>query len=132
MMADGQLGTFVREFIECVVNSHDLNTIDRAVNEMVSPEVAWRHGAGRRGPSGVLPSAGHSAPGLAHRRSGDPGGGRVRRDSCLGRGKLAFDQDGVPWQPGYPIAVEWLTVTRIVDGKAVEGRLVTWLVTARA
>lgn len=132
MMADGQLGTFVREFMECVVNSHDLNTIDRAVNEMVSPE--W-HGDMAPDVEGLRAFYHRQAiqrPDWHIDAQETLEVGEYVATRALAGGKLAFDQDGLPWQPGYPIAVEWLTVTRIVDGKAVEGRLVTWLVTARA
>jgi hypothetical protein len=51
---------------------------------------------------------------------------------ALASGQQAFDDDGAPRRPPFPIAVEWLTTYHVVDGKIRDSCVVTWLVTSQA
>jgi hypothetical protein len=137
-MADGPLGALIRDFIEQVVNEHDLSAIDKALNEMVSPEYRgtgseWQH---------LAPD--FEALRAFYRRQAIQRPdwridiqetievGEYVAVRALAGGKLALDDDGEPRQPPFPTAGEWLSVNHMVNGKIIEGRVVAWVVTSQA
>jgi SnoaL-like domain len=136
-MADGPLGDFIRDFIGRVVNAHDVGAIDQAVDQLVSPDYV-----------GTGPEWHHLAPdfdalrAFYHRQAIQRPDWRIDIQEtievgeyvavrALAGGTQALDEDGAP-RPPFPTGVEWMSVTHVVDGKIVEGHVVTSVVTSHA
>jgi hypothetical protein len=129
-MAENELGSFMRRYIQRVVNEHDLSGVD----EMVSPHYR-----------GIGPDWERLAPNFETAREFYRRQAIQRPDwridiqetielgeyvavRAYAHGVQAFDDDGASRRPPFPIEVEWFTVSRIVDGKIVEGRMITWVI----
>jgi hypothetical protein len=137
-MANGPLGAFMRDFIERVVNEHDLNAIDEAVEEMVSLEYRGS------GSEWLRLAPDFEALRAFYRRQATQRPdwridiqetievGEYVAVRALAGGKQALDDAGAPRKPPFPTAGEWLSVNHIVNGKLIEGRVVAWVVTSRA
>lgn len=133
-MADGALGSFIRDYLRRAVNEHDLTAVD----ELVSPQYR-----------GTGPEWQHLAPDFRalrefHRRQAAQRPdwrvdvqesievGEYVAVHALAGGRQALDEDGAPRQPPFPTSGEWLTVYHVVDGRIVEVRVVNWMVTSEA
>lgn len=135
-MTDGPLGDFVREFIERVVNEHDLDAIDDALASMVSRDYrgtgsVWQEWApdydGLR--SFYRRQAIQRPDWRIHIQETMEVGEHVAVRALAG-GRLAFDEDGSPQLPPFPTAGEWLSVYRVVAGRIVAADVVSWVVTS--
>jgi hypothetical protein len=137
-MADGPLGQFIRDFIERVVNAHDLKAIDQALDQMVSPDYVGTGSDWRR----LAPD--FDALRAFYRRQATQRPdwridvqetvevGEYVAVRALAGGKQALDDEGAPRQPPFPTAVEWLTVYHVMDRMIRDSQVVTWLVTSQA
>jgi hypothetical protein len=123
-MANGELDRFIREYIERVVNQHDMSAVD----EMVSP--------------GYVGGGYGWAETIQDLRESYGRQNRTRPDwhidiqetmevgewvavRALAGGQEAYNDDGSPQSPPFLTSVEWLSVFRIVDGRIVETRIVS-------
>ena len=111
-MADGQLGDFIRDFIERVVNAHGLKAIDQALDHMVSRDYV-RTGSDWRG---LAPDFA-ALRAIYHRQATQRPDWRIDVQEsievgeyvavrALAAGQKALDDDGAPRQPPLPTAVE--------------------------
>lgn len=133
-MAGDALGAFIRDYLRRVVNEHDLSAVD----EMVAPDYR-----------GTGPEWQRLAPdfealrGFYRRQAIQRPDWRIDIQEsievgeyvavrALASGKQAFDDGGAPRRPPFPTAVEWLAVYHVVDGRIVESRVVSSLVTSQA
>jgi hypothetical protein len=125
-MANGELSQFYREYVERVVNQHDMSAVD----EMVSPDyVGGGHGW---------------AANMEELREFYRRQNRLRPDwridiqetmevgewiaaRALAGGQEAYNEDGSPQSPSFLTSVEWLSTIRVVDRMIVEIRLVSWV-----
>lgn len=137
-MPDGPLGALIRDFIDRVVNRHDLRAIDDALADLVSPQY--------RGTGSVWQQWAPDFDSLRefYRRQA------VQRPDwridiqetmevgeyvavrALAGGRLALDEDGAPQAPPFPTSGEWLSTYRVVDGRIVEANVLTFLVTSHS
>jgi hypothetical protein len=137
-MADGPLGAFMRDFIERVVNQHDLTAIDNAVDERVSPDYRgtgseWQHLAPDfEGLRAFYRRQATQRPDWRIDIQETMEVGEYVAIRALAGGTQALDDRGLPREPPFPTGVEWMSVNHIVDGKIVEGRVVTSVVTSQA
>jgi hypothetical protein len=137
-MADGPLGAFVRDLIERVVNEHDLEAIDLALDQMVSRDYVGTGSDWHR----LAPD--FDALRAFYRRQATQRPdwridvqetievGEYVAVRALAGGKQALDDEGEPRQPPFPTAVEWLAVYHVVDRVILDSGVVTWLVTSQA
>jgi hypothetical protein len=112
-MANGPLGAFMRDFIERVVNEHDLNAIDEAVEEMVSLEYRGS------GSEWLRLAPDFEALRAFYRRQATQRPdwridiqetievGEYVAVRALAGGKQALDDAGAPRKPPFPTAGEW-------------------------
>jgi hypothetical protein len=125
-MANGELARFYREYIERVVNQHDVSAID----EIVSPDyVGGGHGW---------------AETIEDLREFYGRQSRTRPDwhidvqetlevgewvavRAFAGGQEAYNEDGSPQSPPFLTSVEWLSIIRVVDRRIAEIRLVSWV-----
>ncbi len=138
IMADAALGAFIRDFIERVVNRHDLEGIDQALDQMVSGDYV-----GTGSDWGRFASDFDSLRAFYHRQAIQRPDwhidvhetievGEYVAVRALAAGKEALDDEGAPRQPPFPTAVEWLAVYHVVDGVILDSQVVTWLITSQA
>lgn len=126
-MARAELGRFIREYIERVVNQCDMSAVD----DMVSEDFVG---------SGI----GGWAQDIEALRAFYSRQNRLRPDwhidiqetvevgewvavRALAGGREAYQEDGTPQPPPYVTSVEWLTAYRVVDDRIVEARVLTAL-----
>ena len=125
-MANGELARFYREYIERVVNQHDMSAVD----EMVSPDyVGGGHGWAEK---------------IGDLREFYGRQSRTRPDwridvqetvevgewvavRAFAGGQEAYNEDGSPQSPPFLTLVEWLSIIRVVDRRIAEIRLVSWV-----
>jgi hypothetical protein len=133
-MAEGTLGSFIRTFIQRVVNEHDLSAID----DLVSAQYR-----------GTGPDWQRLAPDTDGLREFYRRQGAQRPDwridiqetievgdhvavRAYAYGTEAYDDNGVPRRPPFPTAVEWLATYHVEGGKIREGRMIAWVVTSES
>ena len=123
-MANGELDRFIREYIERVVNQHDMSAVD----EMVSPDYV----GGGYGWAETIQDL-REFYGRQNRTRPDwhidiqetvEVGDWVAVRALAG-GQEAYNDDGSPQSPPFLTSVEWLSVFRIVGGRIVETRIVS-------
>lgn len=123
-MTNGQLDRFIRDYIERVVNQHDMS----AVGEMVSPDYT---GGGYGWAENF--EALREFYDRQNRTSPDwridiqetiEVGEWVAVRAYAG-GNEAYDEDGSRRSPPYLTSVEWLSIFRVVDSRIVESRIVS-------
>lgn len=134
VMADGDLGAFVRDYIGRVVNEHDI----AAVDEMVSPHYRGTGDDWQR----LAPDFDALRTFYTRQAAQRPDWridvqesievGEYVAVRALAGGQQAFDDDGAPRQPPFPTAVEWLTVYHVVDRMIVDSSVVAWSITSQA
>jgi hypothetical protein len=123
-VVNGELGRFIREYIERVVNQHDMSAVD----EMVSPDYVgggygWaqniqdlREFYGRQS---------RSRPDWHIDIQDSVEVGEWVAARAFAGGQEAYNEDGSPQVPPFPTSVEWLAMFRVVDRKIVEVRIVS-------
>ena len=125
-VANADLDRFIREYIERVVNQHDMSAVD----EMVSPDYT---------------GGGYGwAENVAALREFYDRQNRTRPDwridiqqtvevgewvavRALAGGMEAYNEDGPPQSRPYVTAVEWLTIFHVVNRRIVETRVISVL-----
>lgn len=135
-MQDGPLGKFICDFIEHVVNEHDLRAIDEALEHMVSRDyrgtgTVWQLWAPdfdqlRR----FYRRQAVQRPDWRIEIQQTVEVGEYVAVRALAGGSLAFDEDGAPQKSPFPTAGEWLSIYRVVDGRIMEANVVAWVVTS--
>jgi hypothetical protein len=125
-VANVDLDRFIREYIERVVNQHDISAVD----EMVSPHYA---GGGYGWPENV--AALHEFYDRQNRARPDwridiqqtvEVGEWVAVRAFAG-GMEAYNADGTCQSRPYVTAVEWLTIFHVVNSRIVETRVISVL-----
>jgi hypothetical protein len=123
-VANGELDRFIREYIERVVNQHDMSAVD----EMVSPDyVGGGHGWAQN-IQDLREFYGHqnrTRPDwhIDIRESVEVGEWVAVR--AFAGGQEAYNEDGSPQAPPFLTSVEWLAIFRVVDRRIVEVRIVS-------
>ena len=123
-MTSALLGRFIREYIERVVNQHDMSAVDEMVSdEFVGGGMGW-------------------AQNVAELREFYDRQNRLRPDwridiqetvevgqwvavRALAGGHEAYNEDGSPQDPPFLTSVEWLTVYRVVGDRILEAKLLS-------
>ena len=125
-MANGELARFYREYIERVVNQHDMSAVDEIVSrDYVGGGHGWaetiedlREFYGRQ--SRTRPDW-H----IDVQETAEVGEWVAVR--AFAGGREAYNEDGSPQSPPLLTSVEWLSIIRVVDRKIAEIRLVSWV-----
>ena len=123
-MTRAELGRFIRDYIERVVNQHDMSAVDEMVSaDFVGGGMGW-------------------AENVEELRDFYSRQNRLRPDwhidiqetvevgewvavRALAGGQEAYNEDGSPQDPPFLTSVEWLTVYRVVDRTIVEARFLS-------
>jgi predicted SnoaL-like aldol condensation-catalyzing enzyme len=125
-VTDVELGQFYREYVERVVNQHDMSAVD----EMVSPNYM---GAGHGWPETI-----EALREFYRRQSRTRPDWRIdiQQTVAVGEwvavrafagGQEAYNEDGSRQSPPFPTSVEWLSTIRVVEAKIAEIRIVSWV-----
>jgi hypothetical protein len=125
-VADVELGQFYREYVERVVNQHDLSAVD----EMVSPDYV----GGGHGWAETIEALRE----FYRRQSRTRPDWRIdiQQTVAVGEwvavrafagGQEAYNEDGSRQSPPFPTSVEWLSTIRVAEAKIAEIRIVSWV-----
>jgi hypothetical protein len=125
-VANVDLDRFIREYIERVVNHHDISAVD----EMVSPDYT---GGGYGWPENI--AALHEFYDRQNRTRPDwridiqqtVEVGEWVAVRALAAGMEAYNEDGTRQSRPYVTGVEWLTVFHVVNSRIVETRVISVL-----
>jgi hypothetical protein len=122
---NADLGQFIREYIERVVNQHDMSAVD----EMVSPDYigggyGWAEDVATLREFYDWQSRARPDWRIDIRQTIEVGEWIAVR--ALAGGKDTCSEDGTP-KPPYVTAVEWLTIFHVVSSRIVETRVISVL-----
>ena len=123
-MRNGQLDRFIRDYIERVVNQHDIGAVD----EMVSPDYT---GGGNGWAENV-----EALREFYDRQNRTRPDWRIDIQETVevgdwvavrayAGGNEAYDEDGPRRPPSYLTSVEWLSIFHVVNRRIVESRIVS-------
>jgi hypothetical protein len=125
-VGNGEMGQFYREYVERVVNQHDISAVD----EMVSPDyLGGGHGWAEtfEGLREFYGRQSRTRPDWHIDVQETVAVGEWVAVRAFAGGQEAYNDDGSPQSPPFLTSVEWLSVIRVLDRRIAEIRVVSWV-----